>query len=303
MRRVLVIGGSGFIGQWIVRRLLDEGCQVTVLQRRPTAEPLRGCVYVTAEGPLSEPQPYLRALRVGRPDQVIHAFAMSGADARAAVSALVGKTGRFVVLSSGDVYLAYSRFIGLEPGPPEPSPLNVENSRLRARLFPYRMGDVEPGTLAYDYEKLLVEQAFRARRDLERVILRLPKVYGPGRERPFEMLRRFAVAPQWRWTHGYVENVAAAITLTATHPAAAGRIFNVGEPVTPTVAERLAHLPAEHAPPVRAQDYDFAQDLVYDTTPIRRELGYVEPVSYEEGLRRLFDQPEAIYRAEAAMAG
>ena len=33
---------------------------------------------------------------------------------------------------------------------------------------------------------------------------------------------------------------------------------------------------------------NFAQDIVYDTTRIRRELGYQEPVGYEEGIRRSF---------------
>jgi uncharacterized protein YbjT (DUF2867 family) len=30
----------------------------------------------------------------------------------------------------------------------------------------------------------------------------------------------------WRWSRGYVENVAAAIALAATHPAAGGRTYN-----------------------------------------------------------------------------
>jgi nucleoside-diphosphate-sugar epimerase len=33
-------------------------------------------------------------------------------------------------------------------------------------------------------------------------------------------------------------------------------------------------------------DLEFQQDIAYDTSRIRRELGYQEPVSYEEGLRR-----------------
>src|SRR5438093_11466687 len=34
---------------------------------------------------------------------------------------------------------------------------------------------------------------------------------------------------QWRWTRGYVENVAAAIALAVTDDRAAGHIYNVGE--------------------------------------------------------------------------
>ena len=41
----------------------------------------------------------------------------------------------------------------------------------------------------------------------------------------------------WRWTHGYVENVANAIALAVSDERAAGRIYNVGEPFTFTMAE------------------------------------------------------------------
>ena len=98
----------------------------------------------------------------------------------------------------------------------------------------------------------------------------------------------FAGRHNWRWTHGYVENVAAAIALAATHPDAAGKTYNVGEAITPTIAERLQHLPKRHPILQNSGTYDFSQDIVYDTTPIRQELGYREVVTYEEGLRRTF---------------
>jgi hypothetical protein len=42
--------------------------------------------------------------------------------------------------------------------------------------------------------------------------------------------------------------VAAAIALAALDPAATGRVYNVGEGDTPTVAERLAELPLSTIP-------------------------------------------------------
>lgn len=45
----------------------------------------------------------------------------------------------------------------------------------------------------------------------------------------------FAAAPDWRWTHAHVANVAAAIAAGATHPDAGNAIFNVGEESTPTM--------------------------------------------------------------------
>lgn len=39
-------------------------------------------------------------------------------------------------------------------------------------------------------------------------------------------------------------------------------------------------------PRIEAEGYDFRNNIAYDTTRIREELAYAEPVSYEEGLRR-----------------
>ncbi len=76
-------------------------------------------------------------------------------------------------------------------------------------------------------------------------VLRLPAVYGPGdyRHRLLPYLKRMDGGQpeipvekgmaEWRWTGGYVENVAHAIALATTGGRAAGRIYNVGEPDTP----------------------------------------------------------------------
>src|ERR1700691_4880533 len=48
--------------------------------------------------------------------------------------------------------------------------------------------------------------------------------------------------PNWRWPHGNVENVAAAIGLAATHSKASNTTFHVGENPTPRVEQRRTHL-------------------------------------------------------------
>jgi len=111
-------------------------------------------------------------------------------------------------------------------------------------------------------------------------------VYGPGGDADLATVYSFRNHPQWRWTHGFVENVAAAIVLAATHPAAAGHTYNVGEEQTPTVGERLVGMPASAVPTDHDNSFNFAQDIAYDTRRIRAELGYKEIVPYEEGLRR-----------------
>jgi nucleoside-diphosphate-sugar epimerase len=211
--------------------------------------------------------------------------AMGDADARAAAEAFHGRTGRIVWLSSGDVYRAYGHLTGIEPGPREPGLLN-EDSPLRSVLYPYRHEAQSPDSLEFNYEKIFVEQIALSDMAPSGVVLRLPKVYGPGGNADLATVYRYRRHPKWRWTHGYVENVAAAVVLAAFHPRAIGRIYNVGEEYTPTVAERLAGLPESAIAPDLETAFDFAHDIAYDTARIRRELDYREPVSYEEGLRR-----------------
>jgi nucleoside-diphosphate-sugar epimerase len=96
--------------------------------------------------------------------------------------------------------------------------------------------------------------------------------------------------------------VADGIALAAVAPGAADRIFNLGEAATPSMGERVATLgrvmgwtgkivlvPDEELPEHLRQPYRFEQDLIVDTGRARRELGYVEAVAEEEGLRRTIE--------------
>ncbi len=139
--------------------------------------------------------------------------------------------------------------------------------------------------LANVYDKVLVERVARSEPTLPATVLRLPKVYGPGDNADLATVYAFRDHPQWRWTHGYVENVAAAIALATVHPAAAGRTYNVGEEYTPTVAERLARLPASSVPANTEAKFNFDQDIAYNTTRIRKELGFREIVPEDEAMK------------------
>jgi nucleoside-diphosphate-sugar epimerase len=210
---------------------------------------------------------------------------MGEEDSRAALNAFRGRTERIVWLSSGDVYLAYGRFTGLEPGPIDNSPL-TEESPLRNVLYPYRSQAKSAEELRHYYEKIFVERIALSNSQMPGTVLRLPKVYGPEGNADLATIYGFRHQPQWRWTHGYVENVAAAIVLAALHGAAAGRIYNVGEPSTPTMEERLESMPPSSLPIDTGMAANFDQNIVYDTSRIRAELGYREPVPEAEGLRR-----------------
>jgi nucleoside-diphosphate-sugar epimerase len=282
--RILLIGGTRFIGAHAARRFALAGADVTVFHRGKSQNAILPARVehvrdAAAEYPITR---FPQALTARDWDVVVHMVAMGEEDARAAVAAFAGRTGRLVLISSGDVYRAYGRLTGHEPGPPDPVPL-TEDAPLRRMLYPYRAHAGQMGAYARDYEKILAEAAVRAGA-LSYTILRLPKVYGPEDNADLATVYGFAGQPQWRWTHGHVENVAHAIALSAMHPVAVGRIYNVGEAPTPTMGERLARLPVRAAP-AKLPPFDYRQDMAVDTSRIRTELGYGDVVDEAAGQR------------------
>ena len=285
-----MIGGTKFIGPHVARQFVDQGHEVLLYHRGQTEADLPKSIR-HIRSPLAA-MPVLRfpdELLAESFDTIVHIIPMGEADSRAVMEAFRGRASRVVALSSGDVYRAYARLTRAEPGPIEAGLLH-EDSPLRSVLYPYRKQAKSAADWVYDYEKILVEHEILGNLDLPGVILRMPKVYGPGNNADLATVYGFRHQPQWRWTHGYVENVAAAIVLAAGHPAASGRVYNVGEASTPTVGERLASLPPSIFPADECTEFNLAQDIAYDTSRIRAELGYAEHVSYEEGLRRTLAQ-------------
>ncbi len=308
--RVILVGGTGFLGPRVAARLLQMGHRVVVYHRGEHEPALPfGIEHVhspLAARPVTRFPPELTSLAC---DVVVGMHVMGEADAHALADAFRGIARRLVLVSSADVYRAYGVVRGTEPGPPDPIALS-EGSPLRERLYPYR-DQSRPQDPTYDYEKILAEREASRYMDLPATTLRLPAVYGPGDEqrRFFPFLRRMQDRrptilleegmARWRWTHGYVENVAHAIALAIDREKSAGRVYNVGERATPSVEERVRRLarevgwegrvvslPAEKCPPHLRLPGNFDQDMELDTGRIRKELGYEEPVSEEEALQR-----------------
>ncbi len=238
-------------------------------------------------------------------------------DALTLMQTMRGITDRVVALSSQDVYRAYGIFTRLEEGLLEPTPYD-ENAPLRSRLYPYRALALGPDELSYHYEKILVERAVMNEPDLPGTILRLPQVYGPGdsHHRLFDYLKRMDDGRQWillgdtqcewRWTRGYVENVAAAIALAVTDERAAGGIYNVGEPKALSEAEwvrvvgdtagwngAIVAMPEEILPAHLASPYNWRQSLAAETSRIRTELGYQEKIPPEEAQQKAVEWERA----------
>ncbi len=284
--RVLVIGGTRFIGAHVVRQLHDRGAAVTVFHRGSNDNPILPKVEHVRDPEAAYPITRFPDTLRRDWDVVVHMVAMGSADAEAAVRAFTGRAGRMVLVSSSDVYRAYGRLTKTEPGPPESVPLS-EEAPLRSVLFPYRRMEAQLGDYARDYDKTLAEKAVQEADDLDWTILRLPKVYGAEDNGDLATIYGFAAVPAWRWTHGHVRNVAAAIVTCSDHASARNMIFNVGEASTPTMAERLAMLPCRDGQTPDLPPFDFEQPLVLNTTKIREIVGYQEIVDERAAMLEL----------------
>lgn len=301
--RILVIGGTSFIGPPVVRRLVERGDEVTVFHRGATEAglpPDTGRI----RGDCRRLGDHAEELRQLAPEVVLDMIPMNERDAKMLVDVFEGVARRVVAISSQDVYRAYDIVRRRHPGPPDPVPLS-EDSPLRERLYPYDREGVE------EYEKILVEKAVMEAPALPATVLRLPAVYGPGdyQHRLFPYLKRMDDGrpallleeglASWRWTHGYVLDVAAAIALAVTDDRAAGRIYNVGEPDPLRWAEwvrqighvadwsgEISEVPKDSLPNNPMAGLNPDQHWTVDTTRIRRELDYTEETSREEALRR-----------------
>ncbi len=134
-RRILLIGGTRFIGPYVVRELLAGGDDITVFHRgqsRSAKLPAVREICDPAAGmPITQLPDELRKLE---PDVVIHMMAMGRDDARAAVETFRSRAGRMVVISSCDVYLPFARFWKTEPGPRVETPLH-ESFAIACQVF------------------------------------------------------------------------------------------------------------------------------------------------------------------------
>ncbi len=305
--RILVIGGTKFIGLAAVKRLCGMGHEVTVFHRGDTESAELPDVR-HLHGDRRRLADFADDFKRLAPDVVLDTVAYTERDARTVMVTLAGVARRIVVLSSMDVYRAYGRVKGSEPGPPDAVPL-AEDAPLRVPLYP----DAADVPEARDYDNILVERAVMDDPALPATILRLPAVYGPHdyQHRLFYYLRRMdnhrpAILldegmARWRWTRGYVENVASAIAHAVVDERAAGRVYNVGEPDALPEATwvraigRAASWTGEVVVLTRDQlplalrwwgNADTGQDWIIDTARIRAELDYAESVPRDEALRR-----------------
>lgn len=180
---------------------------------------------------------------------------------------------------------------------------------------PYRDTDLAAPSDAYAISKWDAEQALwriASETGIEVVVLRSPRVYGPGVKGNFLRLMQ-AIDKRWPLPVGYVqnrlsfiylENLADVIRLCITSSKAAGKIFLVsdGDDVsTPELVRRIAA--ALHRQPFlfpvpvswvrlfgeilgnQAEVNTLLGSLSADISPLRAELGWKPPYTMQAGLK------------------
>ncbi|HEY0006933.1 MAG TPA: NAD-dependent epimerase/dehydratase family protein [Pyrinomonadaceae bacterium] len=305
--KILLIGGTRFIGPPVVRRLFDAGHQVALFHRGESEAELPQAVE-HIHGERAELSSFETEFRRFAPDVVLDMIPFTEQEAASLMSVFKGIARRVVAISSADVYRCVERLRRVTSGPPDPIPL-AEDAPLREHLYPYRETAKSPAERNYNYEKILVERVVMSDAELPATILRLPAVYGPGdtQHRLFFYLKRMddgrpAIlleegTDSWRWTRGYVENIADAIALAVVSERAAGRIYNAGEEDALSESDwvrsiaraagwkgEIIVVPGERLPERMRANMALEHHWVTDTRRLRRELGYAERVARAEAL-------------------
>lgn len=307
--RILIIGGTGFIGKFVAQQLLAKSHKIAIFHRGKTNTNLpKNVSYIL--GDRRNLTNYHSAFKQFSPQIVIDIIAYTEQEARDLVQAFRHVAERLVVVSCMDVYCAYEYFRGLEIDTPGQKQAD-ENAPLREHLFPYRNLAKNPSDFLYNYEKTLVEKVVRNASDIPVTILRLSFVYGPGdnQNRLFDYLKRMddhrpailldKEKAGWRCSRGYVENVAATIVLAAINEKATSRIYNVADTQAYSELEwikmigsvagwqgKVVTVPQNLLPEHLVEHYDWRHHLEADTRRIRKELRYFERINTQEALAR-----------------
>ena len=308
-QHVLVTGGRGFVGMALATRALSKGFAVRISSRQKLITP-RSRLEFYQVGDLSPTTDWFAALQ--GVDAVVHCAGRAHVMKDTAVDPLaIFRT----INLEGALNLARQaaaagvhRFVFV-------SSIKVNGeSTLPGKPF---TADDKPAPLDdYGVSKMEAEQGLRqlsTDTGMEVAIIRPPLVYGPGVKANFASLMR-AVQRGWPLPLGAVHNQRSLVALDnlvdfivtcITHPQAANQTFLVsdGQDLSTTELVRgmaqAAGVPARLLPvPVWALQAgasllgkgDAVQrlcgNLQVDISKARNLLGWVPPVSVEEGLRR-----------------
>jgi len=295
--KVLVIGGTRFIGPHVVRKLREAGHQVLALNRGKSATPLPPDVpRITCDK--NDRDRFRAALLDAAPDAVIDTC-LQAADLEVACEALAGRIRQFIHTGSTGVYTPMRRI-----------PAREEDA---IRIVP---GITFEDKWAQDQVLL----RWREDRGFPATIIRPTNVFGPGAV-PLDLWGSRTPAFFQRVADGRpvtlpndgraliqpvdVEDLASAYVLVLAAGKGIGQVYNISRWQALTHTEYLGvivdllrsrspveYLPMEelirlHPDAVNAAALRFhCEHMFADIGKAHRELGYDPQVTVEEGMRR-----------------
>lgn len=310
--RILIIGGTGFIGKNVTAELAAiGGLTLGVISRSAPEVPVPSVVHLAADR--NDSSALRPAIRQFAPDVVVDCILSSGKQARNLVELCSLQSSRVVALSSMDVYRAMGVFHGTDSGPLQPLPL-TEDSAIRTPGETYSKETLDRVKSVFswvddEYDKVEVEHQLLNQNTAPVTVLRLPMTYGPG-----DPLHRFApwLKPMitgepvikisgefanWQSPRGYVVNVAHAVALAAQDGHTAHRVFNVAEEIAfseiawaTLIAQQVGWTgkfipvpPEEMPPPVKG---NFQQHWIVSSAKIRGSLKFQEVVPADRAIKQ-----------------
>lgn len=232
MTRALIIGGTRNLGPSIVQALLERGYEVAVLNRGRTPDDLPAIVR-RLRADRSDPA-QLRAAVAGQDfDVVVDTTLYTGAEAQAAVELFSGQVGRFIFVSTGQVYL-------LRPGLQRP--FKEEDYAGPVMQEPPGENDIDHSNWLYGHGKRQAEDVFAdawAGHKFPYISLRLPMINSERDHyhRIYGYILRLRdggpiLVPDGSGLplrHVYGEDVVQAILRVVENGFATGKVWNIGQ--------------------------------------------------------------------------
>lgn len=301
--KILIIGGTQFIGRAIAETAQRAGHEVVLFNRgRSWPE----APFAQIHGELAQLSQYRERFVELAPEAIIHCIAYTPDDAAQLVAVGQALNCRALVLSSEDCYEAFQ---GLNRGEERSDfPIREDSPVAQQKYYWRDLGAMSQKM--WDYDKNLVTDVVLQGLP-QSTIFRLPMVYGPQDKqfahRHGSMIRHLydqqsqmilGLGQQQQILHfGYIDNIAAGVVHALDCPASFGKIYNLGELQSRTWrrwGELYAQVAGQNlqielvpdtwldpesnpnAPPAH---------FIADSTAYGRETGFKAPISLETAIR------------------